>query len=366
MLSLHLFPSLRDVALGAFVMAAVTVIALVVGLILFGDKHLTYYVSPKGDDVHEGLVSGEPLRTIQRALQLAKPGDKIQLADGEYYQSFRTASSGRPGAPITITGSQNAVVRGETSNNRIIEINHDYITLKGFKVDGWDGQGATRDDFRDKLIYAIGTQPQKGVNGLVITQMTIQNDGGECVRLRYMAQDNEVSHSTVRHCGIYDFRFKEGGKNGEGIYIGTAPEQRRDGRNPTADVDRSKRNHIHHNLIETYGNECVDVKEGASDNLVEHNTCRHQQDPESGGMDARGNANTFRFNIIEQNVGAGVRLGGDEEDDGTHNNVYENTIKNNQRGALRVVRFPQGAICGNTMNGNGDEDAELNAATPCG
>jgi hypothetical protein len=340
---------------------------VVLGIIFLmpGPSH-TYHVSLEGSDANTGLGTSQPLKTIQKALQLAEPGDRIQLADGDYRQSFTSVRPGRHGAPITIIGGQKAVVRGDDDHNRIIEINHDYITMQGFRIDGKHGKGTARTDYRDKLIYAVSKQAKKGVRGLVITQMTIENAGGECVRLRYFAEDNQVSYSTIRHCGVYDFQFKEGGKNGEGVYIGTAPEQRKDGRSPTADVDQSRRNHIHHNLIETYGNECVDIKEGASDNLVEHNTCRHQQDPASGGLDARGNHNTFRYNTIEDNIGAGIRLGGDEESDGTYNNVYENKLSNNKRGALRILRLPQGTICGNTLTDNGKQDGKVVATTPCG
>lgn len=42
---------------------------------------------------------------------------------------------GTEDAPITIKGPPSAVIRG-TSRGRIILINHDYIHLEGFSVDG--------------------------------------------------------------------------------------------------------------------------------------------------------------------------------------------------------------------------------------
>ena len=48
------------------------------------------------------------------------------------------------------------------------------------------------------------------------------------------------------------------------------------------------------NEITTRGNECVDIKEGASFNVIEHNECQEQLDDESGCYDSRGNDNTFR------------------------------------------------------------------------
>ena len=48
------------------------------------------------------------------------------------------------------------------------------------------------------------------------------------------------------------------------------------------------------NKLTPRGNECVDIKEGASFNVVEYNDCSDQRDEESGCYDSRGNENTFR------------------------------------------------------------------------
>jgi parallel beta-helix repeat protein len=318
----------------------------------------TFYVSLTGSDSNNGLSKQKPLATIQKALSNASPGSVIELADGTYTQSVATVRSGTKALPITIHGGKGAVLQGKKGKGRIFEVHHDYLQLDGFTIDGKSGGGGSKNDYHDKLIYAIGTQPKKGVQGLRITNMLLQNAGGECVRLRYFAANNEVSNSIIKNCGVYDFQFHDGGKNGEGIYIGTAPEQRADGKNPTADPDKSTKNHIHHNTIATHGNECVDIKEGATKNIVEYNTCSDQQDPNSGGLDSRGEYNTFRYNTIENNKGAGVRLGGDANNNGINNAVYGNTMSNNQYGAFKIERLPQGKICGNTLRNNGDEGDE--------
>ncbi|RYX79350.1 DUF1565 domain-containing protein [bacterium] len=314
----------------------------------------TYYVSPNGNDANDARTSDTPFKSIDKALSLAEAGDEIRLADGEYRQTFSTLKSGTKDKQITITGSRNAVVLGTTKESRIAEIRHDYIRLIGFTINGLDGDVAVKESYRDKLLYVIGSEKKDGVDGLVIDNMLLENAGGECLRLRYFARDNEVKYSTIRHCGVHDFRFKGGSKNGEGIYIGTAPEQRDDGKNPTNDIDASRNNHVHHNVIETYGNECVDVKEGASNNLIEYNTCQFQMDHDSGGFDARGNDNIFRYNISKNNKGAGIRLGGDTMSDGINNQVYGNTIENNGMGAVKTVRTPQAKLCDNKSKNNGD------------
>ncbi len=335
-------------------------------------KGKVWYVSPAGKTGASGTSDQEPLASIQEALDRAQPGDTINLADGDYRENLRSVRSGTKKAPVTIRGTQRAIIYGDTtSRNRIFEINHDYLVLDGFQINGHNGTGEKKDDYKDKLIYAIGTKDGDGVEGLKITNMLIQNAGGECVRLRYFAVSNEISHSTIRNCGVYDFKFDGGGKNGEGVYIGTAPEQRADGKNPNDRVDVSRDNWIHHNTFDTQGNECVDIKEGSRDNLVEYNTCTGQKDSKSGGLDARGDYNIFRNNTIENNKGAGVRLGGDSKEDGIHNEVYDNVIRGNANGGIKVQRLPQDKLCGNRFENNGDADisgsntGEYNPSADC-
>ncbi|MET0527367.1 MAG: hypothetical protein ABW003_03315 [Microvirga sp.] len=328
----------------------------------------TYVVDPAANETGTG-TSGDPLPSIQKALERAMPGDTIRLAPGRYFQDFRTVRDGRQGEPIVIEGQKDAIVSG-AGEPRIVQINHDHIELRGFTIDGKHRDGDSEDAYRDKLIYAVGTRAGDGVTGVRIIGMHLRNAGGECVRLRYQAQRNEVAHSMIQNCGIYDFIYDGGGKNGEGIYIGTAPEQL--GRNgvPDSAIDRSDGNWIHHNTFDTRGNECVDIKEGSSGNIVEHNRCTGQKDKNSAGLDARGNGNTFRHNTVYRNRGAGIRLGGDTAQDGIQNSAYANTLRDNAVGSLKILTGPQGKICGNIVAGKrtqatGKFGEKINPQQPC-
>ena len=59
-------------------------------------------------------------------------------------------------------------------------------------------------------------------------------------------------------------------------------------------VDVCDFNYVSGNTIETNGNECVDVKEGSTYNVIESNICSMQLDENSGCFSSRGDANTFR------------------------------------------------------------------------
>lgn len=310
-----------------------------------------YVDSQSGSDANNGGTAATAFRTIQYAVDTAMPGDTINLLPGIYRQDLVSVRDGSKDLPIKITGPKSAVVKG-AGNGRIVQIRHDYLTLDGFTIDGMYGGSGSRNGYRDILVYVLGQNIRSGVTGLKVTKMVLRNAGGECVRLRYFAQNNELSYTRIENCGVYDFKFNAGGKNGEGIYIGTAPEQLNDGKNPSNDPDQSSHNWIHDNFINTQGNECVDIKEGATGNIIENNVCTGQKDPNSGGMGSRGSGNIFRYNEIYASTGAGIRLGGDESDQGIQNSIYGNLIYLNHNGGIKYQRDDQAVNCGNIMYGN--------------
>lgn len=328
------------------------VVALLTGATATSSLSATFHVSPAGSDRAAGSAEA-PWQSIQKALTAAQPGDVIELAPGLYLQDAKTIRDGRRGLPITIKGPSDAVVSGG-GGARVLEVNHDYIELRGFTLDGRHAAEERRESYRDKLLYVIGLKPRDGVEGLKVIGMTLRNAGGECLRLRYFAQRNEIAHSTFDRCGVHDFQFKKSGKNGEAIYIGTAPEQLGQRGAPDASSDHSNGNWVHHNTFDTRGNECVDIKEGSTKNLVEHNRCTGQQDKNSGGLGSRGSGNVFRYNVVYGNRGAGIRVGGDGERDGIDNDIYGNTFRNNAEGAIKAHRGPQAKVCENVVADNGE------------
>jgi len=213
--------------------------------------------------------------------------------------------------------------------------------------------------YQTNLVYAQSLRKNAGVTGIKILNMDFKNAGGECIRLKYFSSKNEIAYNNIENCGRFDFKFGAGGKNGEGIYIGTAPEQL--DKNPTKEIDKSNGNFIHHNSINTQGAEGVDIKEGAEENVVEHNKITGEKDIDSGGLDSRGDRNIFRFNEVFGCVGAGIRLGGDNFNGrlyGKGNDVYENKIYGNGYGAIKVQAFPQGKICANEVFENGSKSGD--------
>src|SRR5216117_1437164 len=81
--------SIRSLAI--MLVAAIALIATAVGLIrLAQPRSRSLYVSAVGSDRNIGDSPDKPLRTIQAALDRARPGTTIRLARGRYREEVTT------------------------------------------------------------------------------------------------------------------------------------------------------------------------------------------------------------------------------------------------------------------------------------
>lgn len=304
-----------------------------IALVVVSQRHVEAVEPCVVPTVSPSLLDVYPGQKIQAALDKVKPGETITIHEGTYSEYIATKTNGTVDKPITIMGQGNVILSGTGDNGRLFSLNHDWYVIEGIKFTN-----------ADKLLYAQET------DHTVIKNNEFYQGYGECVRLKYLSSDNIFEGNTVHDCGVGSFVLKDGDKNGEGVYIGTAPEQL--SKNPTNVQDQSNNNVIRNNSFNTKGNECVDIKEAATGNIVENNTCTGQKDTESGGFDSRGSGNTFRNNEVFGNLGAGIRFGGDKTTDGLNNSAYGNKIHDNKGYGFKVQRWSQGKICGNTVTNN--------------
>lgn len=293
-------------------------------------------VEPAGGDVLRVVAddSEGAYDSINGALDDAEPGDVVRVSEGTYEEEVRSVRAGEEDAPIRIVGPGAHIEGEETDEGRLIEITHDHVTLEGFEVSN-----------ADKLLWI------EAATGVRVLCNDFHDAGGECIRLKVFASENEIARNVVHECGQENFDLDDDRKNGEGVYIGTAPEQL--DRNPTDEPDESNRNWVHHNLISVPA-ECVDLKEAATGNVVEDNLCVGSEDPDNAGFSSRGRETILRRNVSMGHEGAGIRLGGDSERDGTDSLVVANELVDNEGYGLKVMAEPQELICGNSLSGNGD------------
>ena len=100
------------------------------------------YVAINGKDTNDGLSTKNPKRTIQNAINTAKIGDSIEVAQGTYKENLQI------GKNIKIKGSnqKHTIIDGQQKTTGISINNGCNVTLTGFtiqkgKIEGSEGYG---------------------------------------------------------------------------------------------------------------------------------------------------------------------------------------------------------------------------------
>lgn len=356
------------------------------------------FVSPTGRDGNDGTSAATPLASIQAALEKATAGSVVTLAPGVYHEQPTTVRDGAQGAPIVIKGPETGTDRAGRykavvfGTGRVFNIDHSWITLQGFTVDGQEQLAATpypndlagTDAFKQsvqdrvedgRLVYIGSSDDSRDITGVTIDDMFLNGAGGECVRLRNNAHDNAVTNSVIQYCGMYAKSSEDGNKaefhNGEGVYIGTSPKS---DDQPMHDNDTSSGNLVARNVIRTFGSECFNIKENAHDNVFEGNTCSDNAESvqfEGSNVELRGYANVVRGNQISDSAGYTIKI----QTDGGEYDRGGNVVEDNRLSGAAAETFKvksdaeQGRFCGNQIAGGSlfSDDGETvpGATSPC-
>jgi len=356
------------------------------------------YVNPTGSDTNDGASATTPLATIQAALEKATPGTVINLAPGIYREMPTTVRDGAPGAPITIKGPETGTDRAGRyqavlyGTGRVVNIDHSWITLDGFTIDGQEQlantpfptdlrtidafKASVQDRVEDgRLVYVGSSEESRDITGVTISNMFLNGAGGECVRLRNNAHGNTIVDSVIQYCGMYAKSGEDEDRaeyhNGEGVYIGTSPKS---DDQPMHDNDTSSDNTVARNIIRTFGSECFNIKENSHGNVFEDNVCGDNAESvqfEGSNIELRGYDNVVRNNEISDSAGYNIKIqtDGDEYDKG--GNIVENNRLSGAAGEVFKIKSEadQGSMCGNTAQAgtlfNDDGQTPSGVTSPC-
>ncbi|GAA3436844.1 right-handed parallel beta-helix repeat-containing protein [Kutzneria kofuensis] len=228
------------------------------------------------------------------ALKAAKPGDTIQLADGDYGDQFIATTSGTASAPITLVGSAKAVLHdpkfklgdtdcpsGQTGYGLWLQ-GANYWNLKGFSV----------------------TKSKKGIvldgaSHVTIDGVSVHDIGYEGVHFRKSSSYGVIKNSTVYNTGTEEPGY------GEGVYLGSANSNWECyGANGGKDPDASNYIQVLNNKIgPNVAAEGIDVKEGTHDGVIDGNTLdgtgeKNQHDADST-MDIKGDKYKITNNVAK-------------------------------------------------------------------
>jgi hypothetical protein len=101
------------------------------------------YVSAAiGKDTNPGTSATAPLRTIQRASSLAKPGTTVHVAPGTYAETISSSSSGTAAAHIRYVSDQKwkaVIKRAGAGGYTMWAVTGGYNDIDGFDIDGTGG-----------------------------------------------------------------------------------------------------------------------------------------------------------------------------------------------------------------------------------
>jgi hypothetical protein len=196
--------------------------------------------TPTGPTGPGSTVQVGDAKTLKAALAAAVPGETIQLADGTYTGTFTASVPGTAAAPITLTGSANAVLTSSSGGGYGLHIqNAPYWTVRGLTFTG-----------TQKGIVVDGS------DHVLLDGVTVHGTTMEGVHFRQSS-----SYGTIENSTIYDTGTSGNGE-GEGVYVGTANTL----------TDTSDHVSVLDNTIgPDVGGENVDIKEGTSDGLISGN-----------------------------------------------------------------------------------------------
>ncbi|CBJ32750.1 FirrV-1-B30 precursor [Ectocarpus siliculosus] len=278
---------------------------------------VTYNVSADGDGID-----------LYEAMDLAEAGDTVNLQNGTYDSALVSVRDGEFGSPITVAGGAGGHHQGvlqqplrvhhaqlhhaqEAGNCSTVQLPCSCQKLpKGFSVEGKIGSNDTdQASWVNKCVYVEGPGANSSavLDGFVMEDMVVQNCGGECVRLKDSVVNAQVTGNTISRtaastttCSTRRTRTEKGSTSALPAPSSAAhrirypPVTKKEAQEWTNGEDTCNGNVVSRNLISTSGNECVDIKEGSSGNVIEDNFRSDQLNAESGCYDSRGDGNTFR------------------------------------------------------------------------
>lgn len=361
------------------------------------------FVSTDGASSNDGSRES-PLRTVQRAVKRAQPGDTVYVLSGQYFQSVKTVRPGRPDAPITITGPPDAVISGEKGAEyaKAFGISHSHIHITGLTIDGLQDPSKP-DDPASYMRAGVSSMPEdyEYLTDLVIKPHAAGNVRGNLIHVAF-AENVEVGEfRVIGPAGLRYLLADRVGHWGELVYLGQSPLQEPneiEKKGELAGLDTTNNVHVHHvdNSAGHGHSELVNAKLGTHDVLVEYCTdAGGSQNTESypaASVNLQSYGATVRWCNLRNGHGHGVTVGSrialkrqSEKDaselveaerrGGTDNALYGNRVTGFDDRAFAFPRSDGGqtpdaqrVFCGNEYDGSteGEPDAACPESVPAG
>ncbi len=225
----------------------------------------TYYVRPDGSDSNNGLTNASDgaWKTISKACTTMVAGDSASIQSGTYNETINTIRSGSSGSRITFLASD-IVITGRWN------VHHDYITIKGFTLNGNGIYISTRggsdgnyceilnNHITNKEIAILGNATGCLIreNNLVVTS----GPGSDFTQITIFGTNNIAENNEIGPAQDIDaFRFWGHDNIIRNNYI--------------HDITFSPGSSAHMDIFQTYG----DNGDACYNYVIENNLCIHSQ-----------------------------------------------------------------------------------------
>lgn len=159
-----------------------------------------------GNDSFAGTPTA-PLKTIQRAANLAKEGTTVHVAPGTYKENIITRANGKSSARVRYVSDTKRGAKIIGSGTDFVWINKgDYTDIVGFDISG-SGRGGIANEGGYTLVA------NNYVHNMTLSGGCTSNGGAGIVNSNYVKSDGDIIGNVVHDIG------KPGGCNGvQGIY----------------------------------------------------------------------------------------------------------------------------------------------------
>lgn len=280
------------------------------------------YVGPGGNDSNTG-TEAEPFETIQHAVNTVDPGGTVDVLPGEYRQfvGIHEDDAGEAGAPITLTGPPDAVLKPPEQSSVAMYISASHFHLTGLTIDGLLDEDNPDDPDSYNEPQLVGVSPEDPdpkdphyVENLVLSPHAMGNTQSAFINAALLKESEIGGFKVTGLAGAEWILGDTDGHNGEFVYLGTAPNNLE--RNQGIEVyDQTRNIHVHH-IDNSEGHphsELVDCKIGTRNVTIEYCTdaggAQSEDSYYQSAISLDGRECTVRWNVIQDAFGNGIQIG---------------------------------------------------------
>jgi poly(beta-D-mannuronate) lyase len=235
---------------------------------------------------------------LAKALAAAKPGDRIELADGIYSLSstLRISASGTATAPIVIAAKRGA--RAEIKGSRTFDIDGSYLTFDGLTFRNEQTFKIPADEHHIRLTRNTFTLASSVANWVAVAgddvevdhnRFTGKSTAGVFMHIAGPGEQHMAKRTHVHHNYFSDHTFP-GSSGGEALRLGLSSRQH-----------GSAHTLVEDNLFERVNGDPEAISVKSSDNVIRRNTIRDS----TGTITLRHG----RRNVVDSNLLMGGQTG---------------------------------------------------------